>query len=49
MDGADVVLEVLRALPQVREVLVLQIDHPLAHVVRRRLDEKRAEAIAHAA
>ncbi len=45
---ADVVLEVLRALRQVREVLVRQVDHPLAHVVLCQLDEKGAEAIAHA-
>src|SRR5579883_2141974 len=45
---ADVVLEVLRALRQVGEILVRQIDHPLTHVVLRQLDEKRAEAIAHA-
>src|SRR5580700_4409743 len=46
---ADVVLEVLRALRQVCEVLVRQVDHPLAHVVLCQLDEEGAEAIAHAA
>jgi hypothetical protein len=45
---ADVVLEVLRALRQLREVLIRQVDHPLAHVILRQLDEKRAEAIANA-
>jgi hypothetical protein len=45
VDRADVVLKVLRALRQVREVLVRQVDHPLAHVVLRQLDEKRAEAL----
>jgi FtsP/CotA-like multicopper oxidase with cupredoxin domain len=46
---ADVVLEVLCALRQVREVLVRQVDHPLAHVVLCQLDEEGAEAIAYAA
>src|SRR5260221_5196366 len=45
--GADAVLEVLRALRRVREILVGQVDHPLAHVVFRQLNEKRAEAITH--
>src|SRR5581483_12475648 len=42
---ANIVLEVLRALRQVREILVWQVDHPLAHIILRQLDEKRAEAV----
>jgi hypothetical protein len=41
MHRADVVLEVLRALRQVRKVLVWQVDHPLAHIVLSQLNEKR--------
>jgi hypothetical protein len=46
---ADIVLEVLCALRQVGEVLVRQVDHPLAHVLLRQFDEEGSEAIAHAA
>src|ERR1051326_296294 len=45
---ADVVLEVLRALWQVGKILVRQVDHPLAHILLRQLNEKRAKAIAYA-
>jgi hypothetical protein len=45
MHRVDVVLEVLCPLGQVSEVLVRQVDHPVAHIVLRQLDEKRAETI----
>src|SRR5260370_10281161 len=43
-----VVVEVLGALGQVGQVLIGKIDHPLAHVFLGKLNERRADAVAHA-
>src|SRR5262249_62190918 len=47
-DCLDVVVEVLRSLGQIREILVGQVDEPAPHVLLRELDEVASDAVADA-
>eukprot|EP00754_Rhynchopus_humris_P044062 Rhum_TRINITY_DN3760_c0_g1::Rhum_TRINITY_DN3760_c0_g1_i1::g.11956::m.11956 len=48
-DGFDVVVEVVAAFADVGEVLVGEVAEVLAHVLLRKLDEREADCVAHAA